>query len=78
VLRLTLFAIFELWCFVSSVVIKIPPERKGIMGIGRSKTYSLCGSLESQFMIDEWGYPNTGIFICNCHSDQFGDWVSFS
>src|SRR5689334_22113392 len=30
----------------------------GIMGIGRNKAYSLCGSLGSQFMIDEWGYPN--------------------
>lgn len=40
----------------------------GIMGIGRTKTYSLCGSLGSQFMIDEWGYPNTGVFICNCPS----------
>lgn len=40
----------------------------GIMGIGRTKTYSLCGSLGSQFMIDEWGYPNTGIYICNCPS----------
>jgi hypothetical protein len=40
----------------------------GIMGIGRTKTYSLCGSLGSQFMIEEWGYPNTGVFICNCPS----------
>jgi hypothetical protein len=40
----------------------------GIMGIGRTKTYSLCGSLGSQFMIDEWGYPNTGVFICDCPS----------
>jgi len=28
VLRLTLFAIFELWFFVSSAVLKAPPERK--------------------------------------------------
>ena len=34
-------------------------EITGIMGIGRNKTYSLCGTLGSQFMIDEWGYPNT-------------------
>lgn len=40
----------------------------GIMGIGRNKTYSLCGSLGSQFMIDEWSYPNTGVFICDCPS----------
>ncbi len=40
----------------------------GIMGIGRSKTYSLCGSFGSQFMIDEWGYPDMGIYICDCPS----------
>lgn len=40
----------------------------GIMGIGRIKSYSLCGSSGSKFMIDEWGYPNTGVFICNCPS----------
>jgi hypothetical protein len=40
----------------------------GIMGIGRTKSYSLCGSLGSQFMINEWGYPETGIFICDCPS----------
>ena len=40
----------------------------GILGIGREKTYSLCGELGSQFMIDEWGYPNIGICICDCPS----------
>ncbi len=40
----------------------------GIMGIDRNKTYSLCGELGSKFMIEEWGYPATGIFICNCPS----------
>lgn len=40
----------------------------GIMGIGRNKTYSLCGELGSQFMIDEWGYPQIGVVICNCPS----------
>jgi len=40
----------------------------GIMGIGRTKTYSLCGSLGSQFMIDEWGYPGIGVCICDCPS----------
>jgi len=40
----------------------------GIFGIGREKTYSLCGELGSQFMIDEWGYPNIGICICDCPS----------
>ncbi|HYH14515.1 MAG TPA: SMI1/KNR4 family protein [Flavisolibacter sp.] len=40
----------------------------GIFSIGRNKTYSLCGSLGSQFMIEEWGYPEIGICICNCPS----------
>jgi hypothetical protein len=40
----------------------------GIMGIGRTKTYSLCGSLGSQFMIDEWDYPDIGVCICDCPS----------
>lgn len=40
----------------------------GIMGIGKNKTYSLCGSLGSRFMIEEWGYPDTGIYICDCPS----------
>lgn len=39
-----------------------------IMGIGRTKTYSLCGDLGSQFRIDEWGYPEIGVYICNCPS----------
>lgn len=40
----------------------------GIMGIGRDKTYSLCGRLGSQFMIENWGYPKIGVCICNCPS----------
>ncbi|MHC5310978.1 SMI1/KNR4 family protein [Myroides sp. LJL116] len=40
----------------------------GIMGIGKDKSYSLCGELGSQFMIEEWGYPDTGIYICDCPS----------
>jgi len=40
----------------------------GIMGIGRSKTYSICGQFGSKFMIEEWGYPEIGVFICDCPS----------
>lgn len=41
----------------------------GIFGIGREKTYSLCGELGSQFMIDQWEYPdNIGVAICDCPS----------
>jgi hypothetical protein len=40
----------------------------GISGIGKNKTYSLCGDLGSQFMIDEWEYPKIGVVICDCPS----------
>ncbi len=40
----------------------------GIFGIGREKTYSLCGKLGSQFRIDEWEYPAIGVAICDCPS----------
>lgn len=40
----------------------------GIFGIDDSKIYSLMGDLGSQFMIDEWEYPDIGIYICNCPS----------
>jgi hypothetical protein len=40
----------------------------GIMGIGRTKECSLCGDAGSQFMMDEWGYPDTGVYICDCPS----------
>jgi len=40
----------------------------GILGIGRAKTYSLCGKLGSKFMQEEWGYPEFGFCICNCPS----------
>ncbi|MGG4441671.1 SMI1/KNR4 family protein [Brevibacillus fortis] len=40
----------------------------GILGIGREKSYSLCGDLGSLFMIEEWGYPDIGIVICDCPS----------
>ncbi len=40
----------------------------GIMGIGRTKTYSLLGKLGSAFMQEEWGYPTFGICVCNCPS----------
>lgn len=40
----------------------------GIMGIGDSKRYSLCGERGSQFMIAEWGYPPIGIYFGDCPS----------
>ncbi|PUA37872.1 glucan biosynthesis protein [Paenibacillus elgii] len=40
----------------------------GILGIGREKPYSLCAEFGSQFMIEEWGYPDIGVVICDCPS----------
>lgn len=40
----------------------------GIFGVGRNKTYSLCGELGSIFMQEEWGYPGWGICVCDCPS----------
>ncbi|ASA24771.1 SMI1/KNR4 family protein [Paenibacillus donghaensis] len=43
-------------------------EISAIMGIGRDKPYSLCGSDGSLFMIEDWGYPDIGVVICDCPS----------
>ena len=40
----------------------------GIMGGDKDKIYSLCGQLGSRFMIEEWGYPDIGVAICDCPS----------
>lgn len=40
----------------------------GFLGIGRTKKHSLCGAFGSPFWIDEWGYPDDGVYICDCPS----------
>jgi len=40
----------------------------GIFGIGRDKAYSLCGELGSQFMMEEWDYPDIGVYFADCPS----------
>lgn len=41
---------------------------EGFLSIGWDKTYSLCGKLGSRFMMEEWGYPDIGVAICDCPS----------
>ncbi|NBF11699.1 SMI1/KNR4 family protein [Pseudomonas sp. Fl4BN1] len=36
--------------------------------IGSDSHYSLGGGLGSRFMIEEWGYPDLGVYICDCPS----------
>lgn len=40
----------------------------GISGVDPAKRYALTGSIGSQFMIGEWGYPDIGVAICDCPS----------
>jgi hypothetical protein len=39
-----------------------------IMGVDAAKQYSLCGGLGSRCMIEEWGYPDIGVAVCDCPS----------
>jgi len=40
----------------------------GIFGIGTTKAYSIAGEMGGKFMHNEWGYPDYGIYICDCPS----------
>lgn len=41
----------------------------GILGIGREKKRSLCGEAGSRFRIEQEGYPEFGVIICDCPSE---------
>ncbi len=43
-------------------------EISSIYGIGEVPKYSLCGEFGSRFMIEEWGYPDIGVVICDMPS----------
>lgn len=45
-------------------------EISGIMGISRAKSHSMCGASGSRFMIEEGGYPEIGVVICDCPSES--------
>lgn len=40
----------------------------GIFSIGDHKRYSLCGEFGSRFHIEEWGYPEIGVYFADCPS----------
>jgi hypothetical protein len=41
---------------------------RSIAAIGRTANFSLCGELGSQFWVEEWGYPDIGIYFADCPS----------
>ncbi len=38
-------------------------EISGFFGIGRNNEHTLCGEYGNKFWIEEWGYPNIGVYI---------------
>ncbi|MBN2496867.1 MAG: SMI1/KNR4 family protein [Deltaproteobacteria bacterium] len=40
----------------------------GIFSIGSAKPSSLCGELGSRFWVEEWGYPEIGVYFADCPS----------
>jgi hypothetical protein len=40
----------------------------GIYSIGSARPNSLCGEFNTQFWIDEWGYPPIGLYFADCPS----------
>jgi hypothetical protein len=40
----------------------------GIYGLDRSRPSSLCGEFASKFWMEEWGYPDIGIYFADCPS----------
>ena len=38
----------------------------GIFGIGREREDTLCGGFGSRFWVEEWGYPDIGVYFADC------------
>ncbi|WP_458124673.1 SMI1/KNR4 family protein [Paenibacillus sp. Z3-2] len=49
---------------------KIRVEVVGILGIGREKAHSLGGEAGSRYIIEQGGYPEIGVVLCECPSDS--------
>lgn len=39
-----------------------------LAAIGRSQAFSLCGPGGSAFWVEEWGYPDIGVYVASCPS----------
>jgi len=44
----------------------------GFLSIGKDKPYSIGGNFGTRFWLEEWGYPDIGIAICDCPSAGHG------
>lgn len=40
----------------------------GIYGLDPGRSSSLCGEFGSEFWIEEWGYPDIGVYFADCPS----------
>ncbi|MFJ2046720.1 SMI1/KNR4 family protein [Paenibacillus taichungensis] len=49
---------------------KIHIEIRNILGVGRDKAHSLCGAAGSRVIIEQGGYPEIGVILCECPSDS--------
>lgn len=49
---------------------KIQVEISNILGVGREKAHSLCGETGSRVIIENGGYPEIGVILCECPSDS--------
>ncbi|MEC0123246.1 SMI1/KNR4 family protein [Paenibacillus pabuli] len=49
---------------------KVHIEISNILGVGREKAHSLCGAAGSRVMIEQEGYPEIGVVLCECPSDS--------
>ena len=47
-----------------------PVVISGFLSIGRDKENSLCGEVGSRVRIEEGGYPEFGVIICDCSSSN--------